>query len=102
MLGFSSSRSTAGSRFDLVSKSKIPPQIGRTLLKVGQQIGDLVNTLGFHGVDPDTASIDTIIRRALHGDRPPAPYPAFPSTWKSPMMGVPHREEKQAHIPCYE
>src|SRR5215468_2555578 len=48
MPGSSSSFATAASLSDLASKSKIPPQIGSTLLQSGKRPGELVELFGFH------------------------------------------------------
>ena len=48
-LGSSSSRVTTASRSDFTSKSKIPPQLGRAIGKIGELVGDEVELLGFHG-----------------------------------------------------
>src|SRR3954470_4927645 len=48
-LGSASSLSTAESRLCLDSRSKIPPQLGRALLEVGERGGDLVDAFRFHG-----------------------------------------------------
>src|SRR6266850_6432633 len=48
-LGSSSSRFSASRRFFFASKSKIPPQLHRPRLQVGEARGDLVELFGFHG-----------------------------------------------------
>jgi len=47
-LGSSSSLATVFSRDALVSKSKIPPQVGSALLQTGEEVGEDVDSFGFH------------------------------------------------------
>src|SRR5262245_22518585 len=47
-LGSESSRSTSASLLSLPSRSKIPPQLDRPRLQVGERGGDLVDSFGFH------------------------------------------------------
>ena len=47
-LGSSRSPATAFSRSALASKSKIPPQVGSALLQTSQEIGEKVDSFGFH------------------------------------------------------
>jgi hypothetical protein len=46
--GSSSSRFSASRRACFASKSKIPPQLGRAGLQVGERGGELVEAFGFH------------------------------------------------------
>jgi hypothetical protein len=49
MPGSANSFSTSARRFCLPSRSKIPPQLLRPLLQVGERGGELVEAFGFHG-----------------------------------------------------
>ena len=48
MPGSASSFSTSARRFCLPARSKIPPQLLRPFLQVGERRGDLVDAFGFH------------------------------------------------------
>ncbi len=48
MPGSANSFSTSARRFCLLSRSKIPPQLVRPFLQVGERRGDLVEAFGFH------------------------------------------------------
>jgi hypothetical protein len=47
-LGSSISPASAFSRAALASKSKIPPQVGSALLQTGEEIGENIDSFGFH------------------------------------------------------
>jgi hypothetical protein len=49
MAGSSASLISSSSRARLVSKSKIPPQLGGALLQILELFGDGVDAFGFHG-----------------------------------------------------
>src|SRR5690349_21113941 len=49
--GFSSSLATSARRACFPSKSKIPPQLGRSLVESGERGGQLIDAFGFHRLE---------------------------------------------------